>query len=141
MPNFINSYYPLIIRENHLDTFGHVNNATYLQLFEEARWEFITARGYGLEMIQNSGLGSIVLEFNLKFLKELRLRQKIVIESQTVSYEKKIAVLRQNILDENNEVCCAGLMTFGLFDTKTRRLVLPTPQWLMAIGLSEGGSL
>ena len=31
--------YPLLIKETYLDTFGHVNNATYLTLFEEARWD------------------------------------------------------------------------------------------------------
>ena len=40
--------YYLIIRESHLDTFGHLNNATYLQLFEEARWDYITNRGFGV---------------------------------------------------------------------------------------------
>ncbi len=41
--------YQLLIHEGHLDSFGHVNNATYLNLFEEARWDWITARGYGLK--------------------------------------------------------------------------------------------
>lgn len=131
---FVRFDYPIIIREGHLDTFGHVNNATYLQLFEEARWEFITSRGYGLDMVKRTGLGPVILEFNLKFQKELLLRQKIVIQSQGLSYVKKIAVLRQDMINEAGVVCCAARMTFGLFDTKQRMLVLPTPEWLNAIG-------
>ncbi len=38
--------YPVTIRETHIDSLGHVNNAVYLTLFEEARWEWITAGGY-----------------------------------------------------------------------------------------------
>ena len=34
--------YEKTILEQHLDTFGHVNNAAYLVLYEEARWDFIT---------------------------------------------------------------------------------------------------
>ena len=34
--------YELVIKECHLDSFGHVNNAIYVQLYEEARWDFIT---------------------------------------------------------------------------------------------------
>jgi len=131
---FISFQYPITILEHHLDTFGHVNNATYLALFEEARWEFITSRGFGLDMVQKSGLGPVILEINLKFVKELRLRQKFVIDSQNLSYDKKIAVLRQDILNEAGEICCAAKMTYALFDTKQRRLVAPTPEWLRAIG-------
>ena len=46
--------YETLIRESHLDTFGHVNNATYLQLYEEARWELITRNGYGLAKVRES---------------------------------------------------------------------------------------
>ena len=49
--------YTVMIKENHLDTFGHVNNAAYLTLYEEARWDFITKNGYGLEVIQNEKKG------------------------------------------------------------------------------------
>ena len=44
--------YPLLIVERHLDTFGHVNNATYLELFEEARWDWLQQNGYGLDEIR-----------------------------------------------------------------------------------------
>ena len=127
--------YPMMIKEQHLDTFGHVNNATYLVILEEARWDLITSRGYGLRTIQKSGMGPVVLEYNMKFMKELKLRQNIVIETELVSYEDKIAVLKQTIFNDKEEICFEGKMTFGLFDTKERKLILPTPEWLHAVGL------
>jgi thioesterase-3 len=133
--------YPLIIKEHHLDTFGHVNNATYLELLEEARWEFISLRGFDLAYIQKHGIGPTIVEFHLKFFKELRLRQKIIIRTQNISYEKKIGKLRQIILNENGETCFEAIMTYGLFDTKERKLVLPTKEWLHAIGFNENGSI
>lgn len=34
--------YDMVIKIHHLDTFGHVNNAAYLQIFEEARsWDIL----------------------------------------------------------------------------------------------------
>ena len=125
---------PYLIIERHLDTFGHVNNATYLQILEEARWEFITARGFGLKQIRETGLGPTILECNIKFMKELRLRQTVTIEGQTISAEGKIATLTQWIYNEKRELCCEATFTIGLFDTKERKLVLPTPEWLHAIG-------
>ena len=127
-------HYPLTIREHHLDTFGHVNNATYLSILEEARWELITQNGYGLSYIRETGLGPTILEINIKFLKELRLREQISIESQMLSYEGKIGKIVQKMF-RNGEQCCIAEFTVGLFSVKERKLVLPTPEWLKAIGL------
>ena len=126
--------YSLIIRESHLDTFGHVNNATYLSILEEARWELITQNGYGLSYIRETGLGPTILEINIKFIKELRLREEIIIESRMISYEGKIGKIVQKML-RNGEECCIAEFTVGLFSVKERKLVLPTPEWLKAIGL------
>lgn len=126
--------YSLIIREQHLDTFGHVNNATYLTLFEEARWELITQNGYDLSYIRETGLGPTILEINIKFMKELRLRQEIMIESKMISYDGKIGKIIQTML-RNSEPCCVAEFTVGLFSLQERKLILPTPEWLKAIGL------
>lgn len=129
--------YEVLIREGHLDTFGHVNNATYLQLFEEARWEFISQRNFGLAEIKKSGLGPIILEIKIKYQREIGLRERIRIRSKTEGYKGKIGFLQQVMINEKNEVCCVAEMTMGLFDTSSRRLIPPTPEWLFAIGLVE----
>ena len=134
MTSFKTFRYEILIKEHHLDTFGHVNNATYLELLEEARWEFLTTNGFDLKTIHQSGIGPVVLEIQIKFLKELRLRQPIVIESQMLSYEKKIGIMRQDIFDDQQTLCCQAKMTFGFFDLHARKLILPSEQWLKAIG-------
>ena len=63
-----------------------MNNATYLTLLEEARWELVTKNGYGMKKIQETGLGPTILELKLSFFKELRLRDEIIIETNMVSY-------------------------------------------------------
>ena len=77
MSNFEIYHYDLLIREHHLDSFGHVNHATYLELLEEARWEFVTAKGFGLDIVHQTGIGPVVLEVQIQFLKEIRLRQAV----------------------------------------------------------------
>ena len=125
--------YPLMIREFHLDTFGHVNNATYLQIYEEARWQFITEKGYGLDKIKSSGMGPVILEIKLRFLKELHLRTAIIIHTQTVEYSGKIGTIRQWITDSDGTICSDIEMKMGLFDTKLRKLVAPTEDWMKAV--------
>ena len=126
--------YPLMILESHLDTFGHVNNAAYLQIFEEARWDLITGNGYGLNQILKTGFGPVILEINLRFRKELKLRQKVVIETTLKSCDKKLITIAQEIIDGDGQSYCSAEFRCGLFDLKGRKLVLPTPAWLKGIG-------
>lgn len=123
------------IREHHLDGFGHVNNATYLQLFEEARWEVISQGGYSWSDVQKEKKGPVILELSAQFKKELRVREKIRIETQCVSYERVVAELEQKIWNEANELCTVARFKFALFDMEKRKLLKPSERWLKALGL------
>lgn len=125
--------YDLVVKEFHLDTFGHVNNATYLQIYEEARWQFITENGYGLEKIKATGLGPVILEIKIRFVKELRLREKITIHSQTGEYNGRVGAIKQWITDAEDNICSDIELKIGLFDTHKRKLVEPTEEWLNAV--------
>lgn len=129
-------FYPITIKESYLDTFGHVNNATYLTLMEEARWDLITKNGFGLAYIQETGLGPTILEINIRFLRELRLRDEVVIETKMLSYDKKIGRLSQRMM-RGDEVCCEAEFVIALFSLKERKLILPTPEWLRAVGMKD----
>jgi thioesterase-3 len=128
--------YELQILEQHLDTFGHVNNATYLQILEQARWDLITQNGYGLEEVHRRAVGPTILEIHLRFARELRNRQRVSIHSWLESYSGKVGKLIQQITDQAGSLCCEATFTMGLFDLTTRKLILPTPEWLKALGLS-----
>jgi thioesterase-3 len=127
--------YPIVVRERHLDTFGHVNNAAYLDILEEARWDLITRNGYGLEEAHRRGIGPVVLEVQLRFVREIRNRQHVTIRTWLESHMRKIGRLRQEIRDENDSLCTDALFTIGLFDLTSRRLVRPTAEWIAALGL------
>lgn len=127
--------YPVLIREHHLDTFGHVNNAKYLEIFEDARWELILKNGYGLDEVHKRMIGPIVLGVEMQFKKEIKNREEINVTTQCTSYEGKIGKLVQKMIKKNGDEACSATFTFGLFDFKTRKLILPTPEWFKAIGL------
>lgn len=122
------------VSEAHLDSFGHLNNARYLELFEQARWDLITERGHGLDVIRQTQTGPIILEVNVRFLKELGPREPIVIRSELLSYDRKIGKMRQQMVKTDGALACEALVTFGLFDVARRRLIDPTPAWLRAVG-------
>lgn len=131
--------YRFQVLEKHLDSFGHVNNAVYLELFEEARWDFITERGFGLQAIKDRKLGPVLLELNLRFKRELLNREWITIKSFAPKYDHKVvSTLSQEMIKEDSGKVAATLdLKVGLMDLKERKLIPPTPEWLHAIGLSE----
>lgn len=128
--------YRLKIREFHVDSLGHVNNATYLALLEEARWEVITSNGYGFPEVQKHKKGPVILEVNLKFQREIRLREEITITTELVDYLGKVGHLQQRILKEDGSVAAEAMFTFGFFDLVQRKLIEPTPEWKRAVGLT-----
>ncbi len=130
--------YPIRILEKHLDTFGHVNNATYLELYEEARWDFIEANGYGLKKIQSTGIGPVILELKLKFKRELKNREEITITSVFKEMKnQKVMVLYQQMLKSDGTVASDLELEVGVFDLKKRSLITPDTGWLESVGVSS----
>lgn len=127
--------YPILIRESHLDTFGHVNNATYMQLYEEARWQLITDNGYGLQTVQDLKQGPVILDASIKFMRELKLREEITITTEMLHYTGRTGQLKQQMIKSDGSVASEAVFTLGLFDLVRRRLIDPTPAWRMAVGL------
>jgi len=130
----------IVVSEAHLDSFGHVNNARYLELLEQARWDLITERGFGIDVIRRTRTGPTILEIDIRFLREMSARETIVIRTEMLSYERKVGKLRQQMVKTDGNVACEAVFTFGLFDVEKRRLIEPTPAWAYAIGLEAAPS-
>jgi YbgC/YbaW family acyl-CoA thioester hydrolase len=127
----------ILISEAHLDSFGHLNNARYHELFEQARWDLITSRGFGIDTIRRTQTGPVILEVTVKFMRELSPREQIVIRTELISYERKVGKLRQQMLKPDSDVACEAIYTFGLWDLERRKLIEPSPAWAYAIGLTD----
>ena len=125
----------ITISEAHLDSFGHLNHARYFELYEQARWDIITERGFGIATIRRTNTGPVILEVSVKFLRELAPRETVVIRSELVSYERKIGKFRQQMVKSDGAVACEATFAFGLFDMERRRLIDPTPEWAYAVGV------
>jgi acyl-CoA thioester hydrolase len=130
-------HYEFTVVETHLDFMGHMNNATYLQVFEEARWEIVVHRGYDYKMIQKSKKGPVILDVKLRFSREVTLRERVRITTEFLSYRGKVGTLRQTMYKQDGTVAAEAEFTTGLFDMVERKLIEPTPEWKMAVGLAE----
>ncbi len=125
----------VIIREHHLDTFGHVNNAVYLMLYEEARWEYITQAGYGLEKVHAEKIGPVAIDALVKYKKELVLREKITIETTFVGMQNSLCFkLHQEMKKADGRLASTLDITLAMMDFSKRKLIVPPTDWLQAMG-------
>ena len=127
----------ITILESHLDTFGHVNNATYLTLYEQARWEMITDGDWGLDRIMREKVGPVITNINISFKREITLREKIKIVTKVGGFlNPKIMIIQQKMLAPDGSVKNEMTMHAGLFDLKARKLLAPSDEWMKAIGVT-----
>lgn len=134
MEKIIHTYHFDILYQ-HLDTFGHVNNAVYLQFFEEARWNLIESNGYGLKKIQESKKGPTILDIHIRYKKELLFKEKCYIETVKPESNKKIMKIKQNLYDSKKELACSAVFTFAFFDLVERKIIPANKDWLRAVHL------
>ncbi|MGE3611465.1 MAG: acyl-CoA thioesterase [Bacteriovoracaceae bacterium] len=128
--------YEVMIKECHLDSFGHVNNAVYVQLYEEARWDFITKNGFGLDYILKHQKGPVILDLSVRFKRELVNREKIKILSKAIDIiGPKVMVLEQQMVKGDGKIASEAKFTVGFFDMKNRKLINAEPEWLRACGV------
>lgn len=128
--------YDLMILEKHLDAFGHVNNAIYLELYEEARWDFLTKNSYGLDKILKERLAPVIIDLKVSYKKEIKNRTKIKILTNFVDMKNPLVmILEQKMINEDEQVVSTKELTMGIMDLDKRRLVRPNDEWKRALGI------
>ena len=126
--------YEFTVDQDLLDEYGHVNNAKYLNLYEEARWDILDQSGYGQEMVRKSRKGPVILEVNVRFSRELLPGQRIRIETSSRRKNEKIFFFDQVMINEEGKEASSAVFTAALFDLEKRKMVTPGEDWLKAFG-------
>jgi len=119
----------------HIDSFGHVNNSSYLVLYEEARWDILNQGNWEVEKIKKEKIGPVLLNVNLSFKREIKLGEVIQINSQLSEIKnKKVIKFYQEMLSDEGDVASTALFEIGLFDLSKRKLINLTDEWLDVLG-------
>ena len=87
----------LTARGYELDSYGHVNNAVYLQYYEHARWEMMKNLGF-LDPLKETGISVVVVESLVRYMRETNMFDDLVIES-SFKVESPYLVFYQKIID------------------------------------------
>ncbi|MFH1321779.1 MAG: acyl-CoA thioesterase [Bacteroidota bacterium] len=84
-----------------LDSFGHVNNAVYLNYLEQARWDAIKKADL-LSYFKKSGLFLVVVEINIQYIKETTIFDELEINT-TIEKEAPYMIFNQTIFNAKTE--------------------------------------
>lgn len=127
---------PVTVRGYELDTQGHLNQAVYLQYSEHARWELLRAAGIQQNDLIAGGIGPVVVEVNVKFLRELRGGEEVDVTCELAWAEGKVFQFKQQILKKDGTVCADIVVVGGILDLQARKLV-PNPAERLAAVASD----
>jgi YbgC/YbaW family acyl-CoA thioester hydrolase len=70
----------ITVRGYELDSFGHVNNAVYLNYCEHARWEILGKKNL-LEFFSTRALILVVVEANIRYIKEAKPFDELLVRT------------------------------------------------------------
>ena len=114
----------LSVRGYHLDVYGHVNNARYLEFLEEARWRFFAEKGV-IKQLTGDLLGMVVVNININYRRAALIHEELEITTELTRVGNKSLIIRQVIsLAETGEVIADTDGTYVLFDNKLARSVV-----------------
>jgi acyl-CoA thioester hydrolase len=113
----------IAVRGYELDLQGHVNQAVYLQYGEHARWQCFYAAGLTPEVLVPAGLGPVVLETTIRYLKELRAGDEVDVTCRFLWGTGKTFRVEQDYTRTDGTAIARVTSVAGLLDRELRRLV------------------
>ena len=114
---------PVTVRGYETDSLGHLNQSVYLQYAEHARWALLHAAGAGQAELLGQGIGPVVLETTIRYLRELRAGEEVTVSCGFEWGEGKTFRVLQTIAKADGTVSAEIVSTGGLLDLQKRRLI------------------
>jgi acyl-CoA thioester hydrolase len=110
------------VRTYELDSFGHVNNAVYLNYLEEARSEFLRQIGLSFHDLAGNGVHLVIVEAQVKYVSPARYGDEILIEGAFRNVKPASAEIVYALTEAASDRLVATAMTRGAFvDAATGR--------------------
>lgn len=112
------------VRGYHLDVFGHVNNARYLEFLEEARWAAIEKKA-DLLALARQGFAFTIVNININYRRPAVLNEILSVETELTNWKQRSAVLRQVVkLKGTDTVVADAEVTFVMYDAEKQTSVM-----------------
>jgi len=112
------------VRGYHADFYGHVNNARYLEFFEEDRWARLESK-IDLKKWAAQGIIFLVVNINVNYRLAVPVGEALVVTTDLETIGNRSVVLQQKILlKESEKVAADALVTFVITDKSGRAVAM-----------------
>jgi thioesterase III len=112
------------VRGYHADFYGHVNNARYLEFFEEDRWAQLESK-IDLTEWARQGLIFLVVNINVNYRRAVSVGEILVVRTGLEQVGKRSVVLKQEIFVKASMAPAAdALVTFVIADRSGRAVAM-----------------
>ena len=102
----------ILTRGYHMDIYGHVNNARYLEFLEEDRWAQLEAH-IDLKKWAARGLVFMVVNINVNYRKAVGPGERLQVLTTLEKVGNRSAVLKQEIrFKDSQQIAADALVTF-----------------------------
>lgn len=96
------------IRGYHIDHFGHVNHARYIEFLEEARWAYMETNNL-IDLFHQTGIVHVVAEVSVKYKGSARAGDTIQIKTHLEKAGHASFTMGQSIFLNNTLILKAGV--------------------------------
>lgn len=114
----------LRVRSYECDSYGHVNNAVYLNYLEYARHELLAALGMDYPALRAAGRGLVVARVDIRYRRPAVEGDLLAVHSRAVKRLRVGGVMEQRIL-RGEEVVAEAEVTWVSIDAAGRAAPLP----------------
>ena len=115
----MSNHIELTVRGYHLDVFGHVNNARYLEFLEEARWDIFEQ---AVARLLQHNLVFTVVNININYCKGAVLHDVLTVDAKLSKIGSKSFVIKQEVrLKDSQDLIADADITCVVVDSDTQR--------------------
>ncbi|HSH48022.1 MAG TPA: thioesterase family protein [Halomonas sp.] len=115
---------PIRVRGYHLDGYGHVNNARYLEFLEEGRWDYFDARPSLFEIVKRTGVAFVAVNLNIDYRRAAVAGDDLEVVTWLAELGTRSARMHQDIRRAGDgKLVSSAAITFVLLDVGANRAV------------------
>tara|TARA_R110000796_G_scaffold251305_1_gene382370 strand:+ start:818 stop:1252 length:435 start_codon:yes stop_codon:yes gene_type:complete len=111
----------LRVRGYHLDGYGHVNNARYLEFMEEGRWDYFDQHPAMIKELHQAGRAFVVVNLNINYLAAARHGDDLEIMTGIVDVGERSGLCHHRIVRKDGIVIAQADLTFVLLDMQANK--------------------
>ncbi|WP_027966668.1 acyl-CoA thioesterase [Halomonas halocynthiae] len=124
MKTSVTTVTPIRVRGYHLDGYGHVNNARYLEFLEEGRWGYFDERPELFEVVKRAGVAFVAVNLNIDYRRAAVEGDDLQIETRLAELGTRSARMHQGIRRANDgKLVSSADVTFVLLDVAANKAV------------------